>query len=196
MSDRQAPIVLPEPSASPAGFPLEDGGLRLRAAGPGDAERLCGWWNDGSVMAHAGFPDGLGTTPAAVAAGLARDSDETGRRLILEEDGVPIGEMNYRFPAPGTAEIGIKICTPARREHGLGSRALRLLIDWLFRVREADRVILDTNLMNSRAQHVYEKIGFERLGVRIDAWRDQHGVLQSSVDYAMTREAWREHKCP
>ena len=27
-----------------------------------DCEQLAEWWNDGKVMAHAGFPNGLGIT--------------------------------------------------------------------------------------------------------------------------------------
>ena len=34
----------------------------IRSALPEDAPQLCLWWNDGAVMAHAGFPNGIGTT--------------------------------------------------------------------------------------------------------------------------------------
>ncbi len=34
----------------------------IRNAMPEDATLLANWWNDGIVMAHAGFPKGLGTT--------------------------------------------------------------------------------------------------------------------------------------
>jgi len=36
--------------------------LTIRNATAADAEQLCKWWNDGNVMAHAGFPNGLNTT--------------------------------------------------------------------------------------------------------------------------------------
>jgi hypothetical protein len=36
--------------------------IKIRYATLEDAEILCRWWNDGAVMAHAGFPDGLNTT--------------------------------------------------------------------------------------------------------------------------------------
>ena len=36
--------------------------LTIRDAMTADAEQLTAWWNDGAVMAHAGFPNGLGTT--------------------------------------------------------------------------------------------------------------------------------------
>ena len=74
---------------------LTEGMLTVRDVEPADAERLAAWWNDGTVMAHAGFPLGLGTTAEEVAASLRRDSDWSGRRLILELDGRPIGEMSW-----------------------------------------------------------------------------------------------------
>ena len=90
--------------------------LRIRNAAPADCRRLADWWNDGAVMAHAGFPNGLGTTPEKVGAQLASESDGSGRTLILERGGRAVGEMNYRLLGGGTAEIGIKICEAEHRE--------------------------------------------------------------------------------
>ena len=165
--------------------------LRIRNAGPGDAGQLAAWWNDGAVMAHAGFPLGLGTSPEAVAAQLESDTDDTRRRLILESDGRPVGEMSYRILENGDAEIGIKICEAAYQERGLGRAALRLLIRALLD-RGCGRIVLDTNLNNKRAQHVYELLGFRKTGVRYDSWRDQLGKMQSAVDYELTESAFRE----
>ena len=156
--------------------------LRIRNATQADAARLAAWWNDGRVMAHAGFPHGLGTTPEEVARKLQEDREETGRRLILEESGRPIGEMCYRMMGQGKAEIGIKICEAARQEQGYGRIALSLLIRALFD-RGVSAVVLDTDLENRRAQHVYASLGFTRLGVRRDCWRNQVGELRSAVDY-------------
>lgn len=46
--------------------------------------------------------------------------------------------------------------------------------------------VLDTNLNNKRAQHVYEELGFTKVKIRIDDWKDQLGRLQSAVDYELT----------
>lgn len=59
-----------------------------------------------------------------------------------------------------------------------------LLIRWLFRNGYAE-IVLDTNLTNTRAQHVYESLGFRKVRTNIDSWKDQLGRLQSSVDYAL-----------
>jgi hypothetical protein len=39
--------------------------LTIRQAEVADAKQLAAWWNDGAVMAHAGLPNGLGTTEGA-----------------------------------------------------------------------------------------------------------------------------------
>ena len=161
------------------------GDIRIRNAGGADCEQLAVWWNDGTVMAHAGFPLGLGTTAEKVREDLAADSDATGRRLIIEYKGCPIGEMNYRNPGNRTAEIGIKICDASFQGKGLGRVILSLFIKELFSMGY-DKIILDTNLKNERAQHVYEMLGFRRLRVNIDSWEDQLGAPQSSVDYELT----------
>ncbi|MDR1703361.1 MAG: GNAT family N-acetyltransferase [Clostridiales bacterium] len=131
--------------------------LTVRDAGSADAELLCGWWNDGKVMAHAGFPNGLGTTAEKIRESLAGDSDATGRRHIIELGKTPIGEMNYRTKDGKTAEIGIKICDFTEQEKGYGTVLLSMFIDALFVYYGYERIIWDTNVMNERAQHVYEK---------------------------------------
>ena len=52
--------------------------LRIRNAAAKDAAQLAAWWNDGRVMAHAGFPNGLGISAEEIAGALEQDSDETG----------------------------------------------------------------------------------------------------------------------
>ena len=161
--------------------------ITIRNATISDALQLANWWNDGAVMAHAGFPNGLGTTAEKVAAGLANDSDNTRRRLILLFKNKPIGEMVYRNMGDKTADIGIKICESSHQEQGIGRAALSLLIRCLFD-SGYQKITLDTNLRNTRAQHVYEKLGFHKLRVNIDSWRNQLGELESSVDYELTEE--------
>jgi RimJ/RimL family protein N-acetyltransferase len=63
-----------------------------------------------------------------------------------------------------------------------------MLIEYLFFERCYEKIVLDTNLNNRRAQHVYEKIGFTRIGVRERSFVDQLGNPQSSVDYELLRE--------
>lgn len=161
-------------------------GVSVRYAETKDAEILAKWWNDGSVMAHAGFPYGLGTTAEKVAGSLKDDSDTTRRRLILKYENTPIGEMSYGNKGENIAEIGIKICEQSYQNKGIGRIALSLLITMLFD-KGYETIVLDTNLNNKRAQHVYETLGFIKTGIGYDSWRDQTGSLQSAVYYKLTK---------
>lgn len=166
---------------------LKQDDLVIREAVTEDAAILCGWWNDGRVMAHAGFPKGLGTNEAEIIQKL-QGNNEFNKRLILELKGKTIGEMSYKTTAEKTAEIGIKICVQSEQEKGYGSKYLTMLISYLFDQMGYRMIKLDTNLNNKRAQHVYEKIGFRRIGIRQNAWTDQLGVPQTAVDYELLEE--------
>ncbi|MEA4920014.1 MAG: GNAT family protein [Clostridiaceae bacterium] len=169
---------------------IQHEGLTLRDAKAGDAPVLAAWWNDGSVMAHAGFPLGIGCSVESVAKSLEQDSDEKGRRLIIEHK-VPVGEMSYKNMGDGNACIGIKICEESEQEKGLGRRAMSMLITELFSAMGYGKIVLDTNLTNKRAQHVYELLGFQKIGVNINSWKDQLGELQSSIDYELEPQFFR-----
>jgi len=115
---------------------------------------------------------------------------------VLEIDDIPVGEASFGLMGEGIAEIGIKICEFAYQNKGYGSVLLWMLITYLFEDNELNekylvsKIILDTNLKNVRAQHVYEKIGFKKIRVNIASWKDQLGELQDSVDYELTREMY------
>lgn len=167
---------------------LFHGDITIRNAVPSDAALLCSWWNDGEVMAHAGFPNGLGITEEKVIRQIEAETDDTTRRHIILYKDVPIGEMNYRQKDEATCEMGIKICVKDMQEKGLGRVILSVFITGLFKERGYKKIVLDTNLTNKRAQHVYEKLGFSKLRVNYDSWTDQLGRKQSSVDYELTEE--------
>lgn len=158
----------------------------IRNAEADDAALLCKWWNDGNIMAHAGFPHGLHTNTKKIIDALAADSDNTCRRLIMEADSFPIGEMSYRNKGENIAEIGIKICESNQQEKGYGSILLKMLITSLFNDFSYKKIILDTNLENTRAQHVYEKLGFRKVKINCNSWKNQVGELQSTVDYELS----------
>lgn len=60
-----------------------------------------------------------------------------------------------------------------------------MLICALFEESGYEKIILDTNLKNERAQHVYEKLGFKKVRINYDSWKNQIGELESSMDYEL-----------
>lgn len=161
--------------------------LTIRNALPADAEILADWWNDGSVMIHSGYPNGMQITPEQIARSLESDSDGTFRRMIVQVGSLPVGEMDYKIleDQPYTAEIGIKICDVSARSQGYGKLFLSLLIEYLFVALGMHRIVLSTNINNTRARHIYERLGFECRRIRPNCWRDQLGNLQTAADYEL-----------
>lgn len=173
---------------------IEANQIVVRTALKEDAPVIKKWWNDGAVMAHAGFPNGLGESVESVEKQISYNRLES-QIGIIEWDHHPIGELSYSIQ-DHQAEIGIKICETTRQNQGTGRIVLSMLMNYLFLDREltrellVERIILDTNLKNTRAQHVYESLGFENKGIRVDAWIDQLGEKQSAVDYEMTKASF------
>ena len=161
--------------------------LKIRNATVNDAHLRGKWWNDGTVMAHAGFPNGTGETVEQISESLKHDTDED-RRLIIELDEIPIGEMSYGVEEERTVGIGIKICDFSKHDKGYGKVLLSMLISSLFNDMGYNKIVLDTNMKNKRAQHVYEELGFKKVRVKMNSWKNQVGELQSSIDYELIQE--------
>lgn len=158
--------------------------LCIRNAEAEDCQQLAKWWNDGEVMANAGFPNGLGISEREIEVQIANDSDDTKRRLMVEYQGKAFGEMVYSVYDHVNVKIGFNFCEKAFRGNKLGRIVLSMLIDELFH-RGAKKIFLDTNLHNTQAQYVYDILGFKRVGIRENAWRNQVGELQTFLDYEL-----------
>ncbi len=173
------------------------GNITIRSSNPSDVEQLVLWWSSGKVMAHAGFPKGIKTDKRKlkeeiIKASLSEFPDLD--RLIILIDKKPIGEMNYRLKSENVYEIGIKICDFDYHNKGIGSKAMGLLMEYLFDDRNAEKIILDTNLNNTGAQRFYERLGFKKVSINVNSWKNQLGELQSSVDYEINKENYYSYK--
>lgn len=154
-----------------------------------DVAILSKWWADGKVMAHAGFPNGLETDELQLANRIKFQNEKVLPKnllMIIElSNQYPIGEMNYREISAGVFEIGIKICVFEEQSKGYGAKAINLLIKYLKKELNANKIVLDTNLNNVRAQNFYKRLGFKQVEVIRDSWKDQLGKLQSAVVFEM-----------
>jgi RimJ/RimL family protein N-acetyltransferase len=65
--------------------------LIIRAAEPNDAHLLTNWWNDGRIMAHAGFPNGLNQSVEQTLVQINQNHHGPSKRCILEVKDNPIG---------------------------------------------------------------------------------------------------------
>lgn len=159
--------------------------LHIRSAKTTDAKQLADWWQDGEIMAHAGFPNGLKIDLQALENRVATQT-ESNELLIIEQADEAIGEMSYQINEQ-SATMGIKICDLSQQEKGYGTICIKLMIDYLFNQRFVTKIELDTNLTNQRAQHVYEALGFQKTAIKQDHWQNQLGEWQSTVFYELNK---------
>jgi RimJ/RimL family protein N-acetyltransferase len=171
---------------------IRKGDFAIREATIEDAKQLNIWWNDGRVMAHAGFPNGLKQEISKTIDLIDYYNKSTSYLFVLVKDEISIGEMSARVnKEDGFVEVGIKICDFAYQDKGYGKNYMSMLLDFIFTNKDLeaiDMIKLDTSVSNLRARHFYEKMGFTCLGVNSKPWFNQLGEEQFSVDFVMTRE--------
>jgi aminoglycoside 6'-N-acetyltransferase len=138
-----------------------------------DVAELVRWDHDADVAAAIG---GRGAEWYDWPAELVRDMPWR-ELLIIEEDARPIGflqlvdanqeESHYWGDIePGTWALDIWIGSPDDRGRGLGAAAMGLALRRIVDQHGADSVVIDPAVDNHRAIAFYERLGFERVGVR------------------------------
>ncbi len=94
--------------------------------------------------------------------------DETGAvTFVIELDGAVVGCIQFdeeTDPDYRSAAVDIFV-SAAVHGRGVGPDAMRALIVWLIEARGHHRFTVDPAAANERAVHVYEKLGFRRVGV-------------------------------
>lgn len=157
--------------------------ITIRKAMIKDAEMLCKWWNDGFVMAHAGFPNGIGTTVQTVQAQLRQAQARL--RLLIEYQNIPIGEMMLEFHTLYQVEFGIKICDLSKQNQGIGTKVLSMMFQYLFMECQMEEIVCTTEFDNKRAQHVYEQLGFKKAKTLHHVWCDETGIWHDGIFYVL-----------
>ena len=103
--------------------------------------------------------------------------------LLICLDGEPVGSLQWHAvmygPNRGSQALNLGISIqPAARGRGVGSRAQRLLADYLFAHTVVHRVEASTDVTNLAEQKALDKAGFHRDGVlrgaqfRLGEWHD------------------------
>jgi RimJ/RimL family protein N-acetyltransferase len=116
--------------------------------------------------------------------------------VVAGDEGTPgefVGEVSWhrtqRGPTSHCWNIGIALLARARG-HGYGSRAQRLLAEYLFAHTQVNRVEAETEVGNVAERRALEKAGFTFEGVvrgscyRAGKWRDMtsYSIVRADVD--------------
>jgi RimJ/RimL family protein N-acetyltransferase len=172
----------------------------LRAITRDDLERLCQFNNDIAVELAGGGdppePQSLERFQAEFEGGLGRGGRD-GTRFAIEADGTCIGQCAlFQFDAVArTCELGITIGDKEFWGRGYGTDAIRLLLDYAFRLRNVRRVYLTVNGNNERAIGAYRASGFVEEGrLRAHVW--SNGQYIDLVNMGVLRDEWQSQAKP
>jgi len=161
--------------------------VTLRPMTHADAPHAVRWANDAEfAWFQWGRKPGRFPDDAAARKWMDVIAEHRGVMFVIEHEGRPIGQANYRDlqPKGKSAEVGIGIGEPRLWGQGLGREALGLLVRHLVDDLEVHRVTLSVLAYNDRAIASYKAAGFEVEGIERDGVMTDRGTWADDVKMA------------
>jgi RimJ/RimL family protein N-acetyltransferase len=158
-----------------------------------DAPAIIGWLNDPEVTRTLLWhrPINLAAEEAFIESAYARDRTDLLLGIALVESDELIGSCGLREVDARArhASFGIVIGAKERWGQGLGSEAVRLIVEVGFARLNLNRIWLLVHEDNERGIRAYERAGFRREGLlREHAFRE--GRYVNEVLMGILREEW------
>jgi len=147
--------------------------LRVRTLTPYDLPVLLKWLTDDRVLEFYGGRDQKFTEVDIIREYYEEDK-EIATRFIVEYNDIPIGYVqvynmiddyyeSYHYDKKGEIVYCMDqfIGEPDYWNKGIGTRFMKMILEYLVSQKEAKAVILDPHQNNPRAVRMYEKAGFK-----------------------------------
>lgn len=169
---------------------ISSGDISIRLLRSADLDLMAKWLSDPKVYEFVhGKPKDLTWVKKKYGPRIVKK--EKINSSIIEYKSTPVGYIQYFDIKPYEADYEMKntkdiwaidlwIGEPAYWEKGIGSKALKLVIDNIIKNKKAKKIIIDPHVDNPRAIHVYEKVGFKKVKIlkaheaykdtKVDAW--------------------------
>ena len=134
-----------------------------------DAEKYVEWFCDFSMT------DGLGTSANLMTIESEKEwlektikNNDFHFAIVNLENNQLIGTCGFNEISHQNriGTVGIFLGNEENRSHGLGTEALRLLIDYGFHYLNLNNIMLNVKSFNERAINCYKKVGFKEFGRR------------------------------
>jgi RimJ/RimL family protein N-acetyltransferase len=165
----------------------------LRPLEPDDVEVVHRWFEDTRIQTLMGdLPVSLAARRQRYEEAAKTDGQDVFRFVIcLLDDDRAIGRTDvFQIDRQnGSCAFGITIGDPELWSQGLGTDAVNAVVDFAFGQLRVERVWLDTDDHNARAQAVYRKAGFVEEG-RFRRAFYQDGGWSDDIRMAMLRDEW------
>lgn len=172
--------------------------VRLRPLDEGDRLAVRRWMADPDVIRFTVLVPGPEYAPVRPYPPAAADrylktltGDPTRRSFAILVDERHVGNVGLKeLDLPrGAAECFIEIGERALRGHGVGRRAMELLLDYAFVELALDEITLGVFEFNQPARALYQRLGFRYVGTY--GWHWAAGRFWHVEELALSRDAWR-----
>ncbi len=152
---------------------INNGNIRIRTLVDNDFPLMLKWLTDKRVLEFYGGRDKKYTLESIKKHYTEKWQDEI-IRVIIEYDSIPIGYgqiykmydelyANYSYPKSNNIVYGMDqfIGEIEYWNKGIGTKYIKMIVEYLRKEKSADVVILDPHKDNMRAIKCYEKSGFK-----------------------------------
>jgi RimJ/RimL family protein N-acetyltransferase len=124
----------------------------------------------------------------------AAHDDRLDLAVVERATGEYAGEVVLNELDPRNRSCSLRIALlGAHADRGLGTEAIRLVLDHAFDAVGLNRVALEVYDFNPRARHVYEKVGFVHEGTRRQALSCDGAWIDAHVMAVLAHE-WAKHR--
>ncbi|GAB6098540.1 GNAT family protein [Halanaerocella petrolearia] len=167
--------------------------VMLREYREDDFEDMRQWVNDYQIVDYLSdiflYPQSEKQTKEFL--DMAMSDDWKGFIIADRETEEYIGQIDFADldHKNGYGELGIVIGKPSKLNKGLGTETLELFLAFGFEELRLNRIELVCYEYNQRAQHVYEKVGFIKEGVRRKKIY-RNGQYYDEYLYGILKEEW------
>lgn len=179
---------------------IEGKNVVIRQLELGDEEYIWKWLNDGSMMEHDTHCFGTLQSKEAIRLLILKDIEnyslfpESKRFLICKKENMkPIGDIRYidLDKRNQKCDFGIRIGEKSQQGKGYGVDALFHFIDFLFRFLNLNKIESGTMEDNVRAQNLYWKLGFRKVGVLRQSYFDARtGIFSDEMVIELLKNDW------
>ncbi len=164
--------------------------LVLRAWRAADAAAVLEACQDPDIGRWVSIPQPFGEADAAafIDGAVRMWRDGTGAAFAIEDAGTGalLGAVTRFGPDGHIATFGLWLL-PAARGRGVGTRALRRLVDWTFATTDVIRLEAFIMAGNDASDRMVERVGFRREGL-LRAWEpDRSGTPVDCVAWSLLR---------
>jgi len=175
---------------------LEGLWLTLRPVAERDLPGIVEWLRDPDVLYW--WDNALDGVDAARRQFLDPSSEQPLWSFLIEEQGRGLGAIQCHHPYHGedsefTAGVDIFVAEAPARGRGVGTEAVRMMLQHLFEVLGVHRVTIDPEAGNARAIRAYEKAGFRFEGLLRDADHIRGGYVDTHF-MAILADEWPQAK--